>query len=89
MTKTKRKWPDHPLVGRKITFKRDGVSHPAEIVDVKHGPMMVDTSTFDQPEATIFGTLCARLKPENGNPEFWTPPFRYGEETTKGATDDN
>lgn len=72
MSKTKRKWSDHPLVGRKIeySYTENGVPHPAKIVDVKRGPM---------------GTICVRLKPDNGGPEFWTPPFEYNDETTKEA----
>lgn len=83
MAKTKRKWPDHPLVGRKITFKKNGESHPAEIVDVKCGPMFFNRSELSQPDVKIRGTLCVRLKPDSGEPEFWTPPFEYNEETTK------
>ena len=87
MAKTKRKWPDHPLVGRKITFQKNGQSLPTEIVDVKRGPIKIDTSAgyLDRPDLKFIGTMRARLKHDNGDPEFWTPPFEYNEETTKEA----
>ncbi|MEQ1511638.1 MAG: hypothetical protein ABL934_03050 [Lysobacteraceae bacterium] len=69
--------PAHPLIGKKVNYKHNGISSECEIIAVKAGPMLIDTSTFDQPEAKIYGTLKARLKPAGGGLPFWTPPFEY------------
>lgn len=66
----KRNWPDHPGIGKIVTYNGD----EARVVDVKAGPMLLDTSTLDQPSATITGTLRLRLKLPAGN-EVWTPPL--------------
>lgn len=65
----KRNWPDHPGIGRTITFNGAAV----EVVDVKSGPMLFDTSSMDQPEANITGTLKLRVKYAGGH-EAWIPP---------------
>lgn len=65
----KRKWPDHPGIGK--TIKCDGKE--VKVVDVKSGPMLVDTSAFDRPEATITGTLKLRVLYPDGR-EAWLPP---------------
>jgi hypothetical protein len=68
---------DHPLLGRKIHYEFGGASTECEVIDVKAGPMLIDTSIFDSPEAKIYGTLKARLKPVGGGLPFWTLPFEY------------
>lgn len=82
MAKTpKRKWPDHPLVGLKTTFRKDGVESPVEVVDVMAGPLLVDTSTFNRPEAKIIGTIRLRLKHIGSDAEFWSPPMEWDGKT--------
>lgn len=88
MGKPRRKWPDHPLVGKDVTYKRAGRTVPAKIVDAKPGPMMVDTSTFDQPEAKIYGTLLLKLQDLQTGLEFWAPPMQWDGTTGVGAADD-
>lgn len=84
---TRRKWPDHPLVGRNVGYTKDGKSSSAEVVDVKSGPMMVDTSTFDRPTAKIFGTLQLRLKDAETGVEFWSSPVTWnGKSSMKKTT---
>lgn len=78
---SKRKWPHHPAVGRTISIDYGQGPVDVEVVDVKCGPLLVDTSTFDQPEAKITGTLCLRIKYPGGH-ESWTPPMD-GEELVK------
>lgn len=65
----KRNWPDHPGIGRTITFNSAAV----KVVDVKLGPMLLDMSSMDQPSANITGTLRIRVKYPGGH-EAWTPP---------------
>jgi hypothetical protein len=65
----KRNWPDHPGIGKIVTY--NGIE--ARVVDVKAGPALLDTSTLDQPSATITGTLRLRLALPGG--EVWTPPL--------------
>ena len=77
MGKPRRKWPDHPLVGLKTTFKHKGHSSPVEVVDVRSGPMLLDTSSLDQPEAKIEGTIELRLRHVDSGAEFWSPPMRW------------
>ena len=83
MTKARSKWPDHPLVGRSVGYTKDGKSRSAEVVDVKSGPMMIDTSTFDRPTAKIFGTLKLRLKDSETGAEFWSSPLKWSGKSTK------
>lgn len=66
----KRNWPGHIGIGRRITYN----GKPVTVVDVKAGPMMVDTSKFDQPDVEIEGTLKLKVLHEGGAEE-WTPPL--------------
>jgi len=70
----KRHWPDHTAVGRTISVERGNGSEEMKIVDVKCGPMFINTDSLNQPSAEIHGSLKLRLKPANGGSEFWTPP---------------
>lgn len=65
----RRNWPDHPGIGRTVTLDKVQVT----VVDVKSGPMLLDTSSLDQPEAKITGTLKLRVRYPGGH-EVWTAP---------------
>lgn len=81
MGKPKRKWPDHPLVGLKTTYKCNGSNLPVEVVDVRCGPMLLDTSSLDQPEAKIEGTIELRLRHTDTGAEFWSRPMVWDGKT--------
>ncbi len=66
----KRNWPGHPGIGRTLELEGARVI----VVDVKCGPMLIDTSTFDKPLADISGTLILRIKRADGT-EKWLPPI--------------
>lgn len=84
---SKRKWPDHPAVGRTILINCGQGPVEVKVVDVKCGPMMVDLSTFARPDAKITGTLCLRIKYPGGH-ESWTPPMD-GEELVRWCEQQN
>lgn len=67
---SKKNWPDHPGIGKKMKMGDEDVT----VVDVKCGPMLLDTSTMDQPHATIHGTLKLKVRYEGGA-EVWTAPI--------------
>ncbi len=69
----KRNWPDHPAVGLQIGVRFGENRIEALVVDAKDDPMVVDTSTFDRPEADIRGTIILRIKLPGGE-EKWLPP---------------
>ncbi|WP_325345434.1 hypothetical protein [Xylophilus sp.] len=66
----KRNWPGHPGIGKQLEAHGELVT----VVDVKCGPMLIDTSTFDKPSADISGTLILRIKRVDGT-ERWLPPI--------------
>ncbi len=69
-------WNDHPLMGKQVSYGDQKV--PCTVVGIKAGPCLVDTSTFDQPEAKIEGTIKLQLKMPGGH-KFWTAPMKYEE----------
>ncbi|TXH74470.1 MAG: hypothetical protein E6Q88_04280 [Lysobacteraceae bacterium] len=81
MAKLRRKWPDHPLVGLKLTYKSNRAASQVEVVDCMPGPMLLDTSSLDQPEARIEGTLKLRLRHLDTGAEFWSLPLIWDGKT--------
>jgi len=78
----KKPWTDHPLFGKSLKFKDSAGLFDAVVVDVKRGPMLIDTSTFDQPEAKIEGTIKLQIKRADTGAVSWTPPLVYQPEKT-------
>ena len=70
MKPKKRNWPDHIGIGRVMAYGDQDVT----VVDVKAGPMLIDTSKFDQPSAPITGTLKLKIAFPDGT-EQWMPPM--------------
>lgn len=79
--KPRRHWPDHPLVGRQITYRVGGNESKVQVVDVKAGPMFIDTSSFDRSNAAISGSLKLRLQHIDTGAEFWSPPVVWDRES--------
>ena len=67
---SKRNWPDHIGIGRVLKYGE----HEVRVVDVKKGPMLVDTSTMNQQSAVISETLRLRISLPSGK-EQWLPPM--------------
>lgn len=65
----KRNWPDHPGIGKEITF--NGVK--VKVVDVKCGPMFFNPNDLDKPDVDIHYSLKLLIKYPGGH-EAWTPP---------------
>ena len=79
----KRNWPEHPAVGLQLGVDLGGGAMRCKIVDAKAGPMLVDRSSFDKPDADVRGTIVLRVRTPAGA-ERWLPPVE-GEQICKWA----
>lgn len=70
-------WKTHPLFGRRMWYQTGKDRFEVEVVNVAAGPMMVDTSKFDQPEADISSTIKLQVRRLDGTGTFWTAPMKY------------
>lgn len=77
-SRPRRQWPKHLLVGQKRTFtKQDGTELEFEIVDVKAGPVFLDTSAGWRDRPKIITTIRLRLREATTGAEFWSRPMKY------------
>ena len=67
---------EHPAVGQKVTFERDGAEHTGKIDKAKAGPMMADGKS-KVGSVKVMATAMLRIVPDDGSAPFWAGPFKH------------
>ena len=65
---------DHPMIGKSVTYEKDGREASGTVTESRAGPMFVDGSAKVR-AAKVHASIELRIVPDDGSDPFWAGPF--------------
>lgn len=67
---------DHPMIGKIVTFGKDGNEGTGKVDKAKAGPMFLDGKS-KVGEGKVQASVMLHIVPDDGGAPFWAGPFQH------------